>query len=41
MKCVHCGKTRDEIDSACKMCSLCGWSIETEAAVAKETVEQK
>ncbi|MFA5144259.1 MAG: hypothetical protein WC522_08895 [Candidatus Omnitrophota bacterium] len=33
MKCQFCGKKIDEIDSACKMCTICGWPLGTEAVV--------
>ena len=28
MKCQFCGKKIDEIDCACKMCTICGWALD-------------
>lgn len=28
MKCQFCNKNIDEVDTQCKMCTICGWAIE-------------
>ena len=37
MKCKFCKKHIDEIDCACKMCTICGWLLDAaEVNAAKE-----
>jgi len=36
MKCKFCGKHIDEVDCSCKMCTICGWALETEELVPQE-----
>jgi len=28
MKCQFCNKNIDEVDTKCKMCTICGWAID-------------
>jgi len=33
MKCAFCGKPIDDMDCSCKMCTICGWSLDVKAEV--------
>ena len=38
MKCQFCGKNIDDIDCSCKMCTICGWTLDANQA---KTMQRK
>jgi len=41
MKCSFCHKNIDEVDCSCKMCTTCGWALDTAEIKSAESVEKK
>ncbi len=41
MKCTCCNKHIDEVDCACKMCTICGWKLPEEELVRKNEENAK